>query len=126
MFTRMGKTIVASLITATLVGGMPAAAAAERLPKPAVHQKARPATGFWGWLSRWLEPAKIVFYEGPRIDPLGVFLNGNPLDGGASALKKLPGKPLILLVVLHGVCGVGMSWKPRAWARLARLCTTRC
>ena len=43
-----------------------------------------------------------------------------------SALKKLPGKPLILLVVLHGVCGVGMSWKPRAWARLARLCTTRC
>jgi len=86
----MGKTIVASLITATLVGGTSAAAAAERLPRPATHQTARHATGFWGWLSSWIEPAKVVFYEGPRIDPLGAFLNGDPngtpIDGEASAL----------------------------------------
>ena len=85
MFRQMGKRLVVGLITVTLCGGVAAtaAAAAERLPKPAAPRIAPQvirSDGFWGKLSRFLEPLQIIFHEGPRIDPLGI-LSSLPLQG---------------------------------------------
>lgn len=78
MFRNLSKTVVAGLVTATLLGGISAASGAERPPKPAGHPPGRHAVRLdsaWSWLSSWIAPIQVVFYEGPRIDPLGASLN---------------------------------------------------
>jgi hypothetical protein len=96
MFRNLSKMTAAGLVTATLLGGISAASGAERPPKSAGHPPSRHAVrpdAAWSWLSSWVERIQVVFYEGPRIDPLGVSLNVDVSVSGPGSTTNLDLSP---------------------------------